>query len=338
MKQLLVIALLCSCSEDYLPKGAPDGDPVIVENVALPADLPPLYREFYEENGGLNYATVAGARMAYVDNRVADKPTVVLLHGLPDNNFLYRDVIREIGNRFRVIAPDHIGYGLSDRPEVTYSFSTLSQYLEGFIKALDLKNVHLVVTDVGGPAGLGVAARNPALIQTITMYETLWLPVDDLANSNYAEPFQEFLLNVREPGLGEEIVIENNQILAFLDQLTVTDMRPEVFEVYRYPWQTKEARRVMLENTRSIPVAGQPADSKKLFDNFVEYLSASTIPKLVIEAQPGAISPSFYVDQAVELFPNTSREVINGAGHFVTEDKPREFTDVLVGFIEREDQ
>ena len=336
MKKLFVVLFISvgflSCEDDDNDIAPENSN--IERDAEFPSDIPALYRSFYQENGGLNYAQVNGSRMSYVDNGVEDKPTIVLVHGLPDHNFLYRDVIAEIGDRYRVIAPDHIGYGLSDKPDLEYSFTTISEYLEGFIKTLGLTDIHLVLTDVGGPAGFGFAARNPELVSSITMYETLWLPVDDLENSNYAPPFQEFLLNVREPGIGEQIVVVDNQLLLFLDQLTVTDMPDEVFEVYSYPWLIEEDRTVLLENTRSIPVEGEPVDSKELFDNFAEYLQTSETPKLVIEAQPGAISPGYYVDQAVDLFPNTEKAIITEAGHFVTEDRPVEFTQRLLEFVE----
>lgn len=324
---LLVTVVACDDDDNVTT------NPNIIENADFPDDLPALYRQFYEANGGLNYAVVNGAKMSYVDSKTEDKPVVLLLHGLPDNNFLYRDVIPELKQDFRVIAPDHIGYGLSDKPDLNYSFSTISTYMEGLIRELDLTNIHLVVTDVGGPAGMSFAARNPDLVSSITMYETLWLPVDDLENSNYAPPFQDFLINVRTPDVGEEIVIEQNQMLAFLDQLTVTEMSEAVQEVYAYPWLIKESRTVLLENSRSIPVAGEPADSKALFDNFVEYLENNNVPKLVILATPGAISPEFYVDEAVANFANTQKAIIDNAGHFVTEDKPVEFATVLSDFI-----
>ncbi|MEM1003064.1 MAG: alpha/beta fold hydrolase [Bacteroidota bacterium] len=328
---LILLTFFWACDDDdtTIPT-----NPSITENAKLPSDLPSLYRQFYEDNGGLNYVTVNGSKMAYTDSKTAAKPVMVLLHGLPDNNFLYRDVIPELKADFRVIAPDHIGYGLSDRPDLEYSFTTLSNYLEGFVKELNLTEIHLVVTDVGGPAGLGFAARNPDLISSITMYETLWLPVDDLENSNYAPPFQEFLINVRTPEVGEEIVVAQNQMLAFLNQLTVSEMSDAVQEVYAYPWLEEESRTVMLETSRSIPVAGDPADSKAMFDNYGAYLTNNNVPKLVILATPGAISPPDYVDTAVNTFANIQSATIEEVGHFITEDKPVEFANVVADFIE----
>ncbi|MCX6482956.1 MAG: alpha/beta fold hydrolase, partial [Mycobacterium sp.] len=102
--------------------------------------------------------------MHYVDAGPADGPVVVLLHGQPTWSYLYRHVIAALADAgLRVIAPDHIGFGRSDKlTEATdYTFSRHIDWIRSLIAGLDLREVTLVVQDWGGPIGLSVLARDP---------------------------------------------------------------------------------------------------------------------------------------------------------------------------------
>ncbi|HAJ45180.1 MAG TPA: hypothetical protein DCL54_01190, partial [Alphaproteobacteria bacterium] len=99
--------------------------------------------------------------MHYVDEGAGD--VVLALHGNPTWSFLYRDFIAELSKSHRVIAPDHIGFGLSEKPrdEAFYSIDGHIRNLEALVTALDLTNITLIMQDWGGPIGLGMAARHP---------------------------------------------------------------------------------------------------------------------------------------------------------------------------------
>jgi pimeloyl-ACP methyl ester carboxylesterase len=107
---------------------------------------------------------IPALRMHYVDAGPADAPTVVLVHGQPTWSFLYRDVIHVLSDAgLRVIAPDHIGFGRSDKltERTDYTFARHIDWFHGLITGLDLQEVTLVVQDWGGPIGLSVLARDP---------------------------------------------------------------------------------------------------------------------------------------------------------------------------------
>jgi haloalkane dehalogenase len=107
---------------------------------------------------------VPALRMHYVDVGVPDGPVALLLHGQPTWSYLYRDVIRVLCDAgLRVIAPDHIGFGRSDKPTepTDYTFARHVSWIRGLVTALELRDINLVVQDWGGPIGLSVLAREP---------------------------------------------------------------------------------------------------------------------------------------------------------------------------------
>ena len=125
------------------------------------------------------FATEHGT-MHFVDEGPVDAPeTVLVVHGNPSWSFMYYDLIaaaKEAGHR--VVAPDFLGYGLSDRPpEFSYRPSAQSELLEELVVALDLRNVTLVVHDWGGPVGLGMAGRQSERIAGLLITNTWGWPV-----------------------------------------------------------------------------------------------------------------------------------------------------------------
>ena len=118
-------------------------------------------------------------RMHYVDEGPADGPVVLLLHGQPTWSFMYRRVITRLARAgLRVVAPDNVGFGRSDKPaEFTdYTFARHVDWMRSFVTGLDLGEVTLVVHDWGGPIGLSVLAREPdrfaAVVATNTILHT----------------------------------------------------------------------------------------------------------------------------------------------------------------------
>lgn len=137
---------------------------------AVPDWLQPLY-PFTPKR----FTTPGGAEMSYLDEgrSATDGEAVLMLHGNPTWSFYYRDLVKQLAPRFRCVAPDHVGMGLSEKPE-TYRY-TLKQRVddvEALVARLGLKRVHLVVHDWGGAIGFGFAARRPELIGRIVILNT----------------------------------------------------------------------------------------------------------------------------------------------------------------------
>ncbi|MCH7413793.1 alpha/beta fold hydrolase [Belliella sp. R4-6] len=122
---------------------------------------------------------INGQKLHFIDEGKGE--TILFVHGTPSWSFDFRNVIKELKENFRCIAVDHIGFGLSDKPEhYDYSTQNHSKTLEKFILEKQLDNVTLVVHDFGGPIGLNIAIKYPEKIKNIVVLNSwLWSSKDD---------------------------------------------------------------------------------------------------------------------------------------------------------------
>ncbi|MFD8382976.1 alpha/beta fold hydrolase [Streptomyces sp. NPDC059679] len=136
------------------------------------------------------YATVRGQRLFYREAGPADAPSLVLLHGYPTSSFMFRHLIPALADRYRVIAPDHLGFGLSDAPGVDafdYTFDALTELTAGLLAQLGVDRYALYVQDYGAPIGWRLALDNPDAVTAIVtqngngyeagFVEEFWTPV-----------------------------------------------------------------------------------------------------------------------------------------------------------------
>ncbi|WP_033343119.1 alpha/beta fold hydrolase [Catenuloplanes japonicus] len=114
------------------------------------------------------YATVDGRRLFYREAGNPDRPTVVLLHGFPTSSHMFRGLIPLLAEDHHVIAPDHLGFGLSDAPtDVDYTFDALTALTEGLLEQLGVTKYAIYVQDYGAPIGWRLALRRPDAITAI---------------------------------------------------------------------------------------------------------------------------------------------------------------------------
>ena len=120
-----------------------------------------------------HYFVIDGARMHYVDE--GEGESIVMVHGTPTWSFLYRDMIKVLAPRYRCIAPDHLGFGLSDKPEhAAYHPTDHARRLRSLIAHLGLRDVTLIVHDFGGPIGLSYAIEQPHNVSSLVLLNT-WM-------------------------------------------------------------------------------------------------------------------------------------------------------------------
>ena len=126
-------------------------------------DLYPFESNFLELEDGL--------KMHYIDE--GEGEVLLMLHGNPTWSFYYRNLIQSFQKKYRCIAPDHIGCGLSDKPQdYNYTLSTHIDNLEQLVNSLGLKDITLVMHDWGGSIGMGLAVRQPKLIKRLIIFNT----------------------------------------------------------------------------------------------------------------------------------------------------------------------
>jgi haloalkane dehalogenase len=169
-----------------------------------PSAYPFASHHFETEAGRLHYVDEGGAKYD-------SAPTVLMLHGNPTWSFLYRHLIRHLTPDYRCIAPDYLGFGLSDKPAGwSYHPREHARTVEALVEALDLRDLTLVVHDWGGPIGLSCAARHPKRVRRLVIMNTWMWPVAEdwiarvFSRTLASRPAQ---LAIRRFGLFERVLL-----------------------------------------------------------------------------------------------------------------------------------
>ena len=269
------------------------------------------------------YRGVLGKQMAYVDTGEGD--AIVFLHGNPTSSFLWRTVMAQLEGHGRLIAPDLIGMGDSDKldnvgPD-SYRFVEHRQYLDALLDQLDLGDaVTLVVHDWGSALGFDWANRHRDRVKAIAYMEAIVRPVNW---DDWPEQARGFFQGMRSEA-GESMIIDKNMFIervlpgSIMRQLTEDEM-----DEYRRPYAGGgESRRPTLTWPREIPIDGAPADVHQIVADFSEWLATSDVPKFFFNADPGSILVGPQRDFC-RTWPNQQEMTVPGI-HFIQEDSGSE--------------
>lgn len=263
---------------------------------------------------------VLGSAMAYVEAGEGDP--IVLLHGNPTSSYLWRNIIPHLTDLGRCIAPDLIGMGDSDKVEgCPYRFIDHRRYLDEFLHAVGVSaGVTLVLHDWGSALGFDWARRHPEAVRGIAYMEAVVRPV---TWDEWPEGARRIFEGLRSTA-GEEMVLAKN---VFVDRILpasiLRDLEPEELAEYRRPYRhAGEDRRPTLTWPREIPIDGAPEDVDEIVRSYAQWLAASHLPKLFINAEPGSIlvGPQ---REFCRSWPNQVEVTVRGI-HFIQEDSPHE--------------
>ena len=271
-----------------------------------------------EDNYTRQRVSVLDTDMAYVD--VGQGDPIVFLHGNPTSSYLWRNVIPHLEKSARCLAPDMVGMGSSGKsPNGSYRFVDHSKYLDAWFDAVipDSK-VTLVVHDWGSALGFHWARRYPDRIKGVAYMEAIVRP---LTWETWPEQARRIFQGMRSPA-GEEMVLEKNVFVErILPGSVLRGLTEEELTIYRRPYQEAgESRRPTLTWPREIPLDGEPADVVEIVDDYAQWLSSSQIPKLFVNADPGAMLTGAQ-REFCRTWPNQREVTVRGA-HFIQEDSP----------------
>ena len=269
------------------------------------------------------FADVNGKRIAYLEAGSGDP--IVMLHGNPTSSFLWRNIIPELEGCGRVIAPDLIGQGDSEKLPASegaerYSFEVAFEYLDGLLHEIGAdNNVTLVIHDWGSGLGFHWARLNPESIKGIAYMEAIVMP---MSWDDWPESARGIFQGFRSPK-GEDLVLERNMFVeAVLPSSVIRDLTDQEMNAYRAPFDTPDNRQPTLNWPRQIPIEGEPAHMVDLVEAYGTFMAGSDIPKLFINADPGSI----LVGKQREFcrsWPNQLEVTVKGL-HFLQEDSPTE--------------
>lgn len=268
---------------------------------------------------------VLDSEMTYVDTGNGDP--VVFLHGNPTSSYLWRNVIPHLSGQARCLAPDLIGMGDSGKaPGGSYRFADHARYLDAWFDAVGLnERVVLVGHDWGSALGFDWACRHPERVKGVAYMEGIVRP---MTWDEWPEQARNIFQAMRSPA-GEEIVLQKNVFLErVLPASIMRTLTEEEFAVYRRPYlEPGESRRPTLTWPRQIPLDGEPADVVALVQRYADWLAASGLPKLFINAEPGIILTGAQ-REFCRTWPNQREVTVRGL-HFVQEDSPDEVGQAL---------
>jgi len=281
-----------------------------------------------------SFTDVLGVRMAYVDVGAGDP--IVFLHGNPTSSYLWRNVMPHLEGMGRLIAPDLVGMGDSEKLAGSgpgrYTLDEHGRYLDGLLAALDVtRDVTFVVHDWGSALGFDWANRHRDAVKGIAYMEAFVRPVTwDEWPEGARKIFQAF----RSPA-GEEMILEKNVFVErVLPGSVLRTLGDEEMAYYRRPYRTPgEDRRPTLTWPRQVPVEGEPADVVALVSSYGEWLSTSPMPKLFVNAEPGAILTGPQREYC-RTWPNQDEVTVPG-NHFLQEDSADEIGAAIAAWYRR---
>jgi len=260
-----------------------------------------------------------GLRMHYLDEG-SEPPTFLLLHGEPTSSFLWREIIPQLPGR--KIAPDLIGFGRSDKPEEIgwYSYDRHVDSITRLALALDLHDVTLVVHDWGGPIGLRFAVENPERIAQLVILNT-----GIGGGSAPSETWLRFRAVVRE--LGGSLDIGR-----LVEAGTTNGLDDETRDAYDAPFPTPESKAGALAFPELVPT-DQDHPNTAPMNRVRDALREWDRPTLVVWGADDVVLPHAIAQAFVELIPGAEGPVlIEGASHFLQEDRPDEVAAAIRGF------
>lgn len=267
----------------------------------LDAQLYPFQSHFVETEG---------KRLHYIDE--GSGPVLLFLHASPAWSFLYRDIIKGLRDRFRCIALDYPGFGLSPAaPGYRNTLTANSRLVERFIETLGLTGVTLYVHDASCAIGLGLVGRRPEWFRAVIISNSFAWPLEEYPD------ILRFLKIVASPVFG--FLINNFDFFTsyFVRSLKGGKLSPAEKAAYRGPFRRWQARAVQQELFRSIV---QSHDY--LVDLEQRLLLLDDLPALIIFGTEDATYKAGWLTRFQQLFPNNRSLALEGADHFPQEHDP----------------
>jgi haloalkane dehalogenase len=288
-----------------------------MSTTALPPWVP---RELYPFE--TRFADVEGCRVHHVDE--GSGPPLLLLHGNPTWSFLYRDVIRGLRDRYRCIAVDLPGFGLSEAaPGYGYTPAEHARVIERLIVQLDLSGVTMMVQDWGGPIGFGAATRQPDRFSAFVIGNTWAWPKSDPGT----QVFSRFLGGP----IGGHLILKRN---FFVERILPGAMRrgklaDEVMGAYRGPFPTPESRRPLHVFPREI------LRSRPFLAEVERGLPAlADRPALIVWPTKDVAFKEPERRRWEELFPDHRTVSLEGSGHYIQEEAADEIVEAIRGWAQ----
>lgn len=269
------------------------------------------------------YQLESGEKMHYIDEGQGD--IILLIHGNPTWSFYYRNVIKELSQKFRVIAPDHIGCGLSDKPQnYEYTLSKHIKNLTSLKESLGIQKYSLIVHDWGGAIGIGMATDHPEELEKLVILNT----------AAYTSKEIPFRINFcKMPILGEKIIRHFNAFAWPATFMAVSKkMSKEVKKGYLYPYSNYKNRIATAKFVQDIPLDENHQSYKRLKD-IEDKLNRLSAEKLILWGEKDFCFNMNFLKRWKDIYPETRVVTYPEAGHYILEDAREEVLKEITNFF-----
>ena len=276
---------------------------------------------------------IDGKKLAYID--VGEGTPIVMLHGNPTSSFLWRNIIPHLNDLGRVIVPDLIGHGDSDKLPVSmgpdrYTFENTFEYIDKLLNKIEInQDITLILHDWGSALGFYWAMKNPEKIKAICYMEAIVSPINW---SDWPEQARGIFKGFRS-AKGEDLILKRNMFIeAVLPSSIIRKLTKDEMDEYKKPFLNESDRQVTLNWPRQIPIEGEPSHMFRLVSSYADWISNDgDIPKLFINADPGSI----LIGKQREFcrgWKNQIEVTVNGL-HFIQEDSPHEIGEAISSWM-----
>ena len=267
-----------------------------------------------------NYVEFEGMRMHYLDEGSGDP--ILLLHGEPTWSYLYRRMISPLAARFRVVAPDYLGFGRSDKPlqveDYTYDLHVAS--IRALVERMDLRRITVVVQDWGGPIGLRVAAEAQERFARLVVLNT-----GLFASSGWPTPGFMQWRNFAER-VGRDLPVGR-----IIQSATTRELDDETLRAYEAPWPGPEAKAGVAAFPLLVPLTQDDPNAAAML-RVMEALRAWDVPALVCWSDSDPVFPLKAGEAMARLLPGAAGKMrtISGASHMLQEDQGEQIADLIL--------
>lgn len=275
----------------------------------------------------IEQCTLHGHQVAYRDLGEHDAPAIVLIHGMAGSSTTWRDVMPALAERYRVIAPDLLGHGRSDKPAGDYSLGNHASLVRDVLAHLGIERATIIGQSLGGGVAMQLAYQHPEVCERLVLVNSGGLGRDvSWLLRLLSLPGAELILPIAVPGFVRD---HGNNVSRWLHERGIRP--PKVAEM----WQAyaslaeSENRHAFLRTLRSVVDAGGQTVSAR--DRL--YL-ASAMPSLIIWGDNDPIIPCAHGEEAHEVMPGSRLVIFEGVGHFPHVEVPDEFVAAVIEFME----
>lgn len=272
-----------------------------------------------------HYVEFAGMRMHYVGEGSGDP--ILLLHGEPTWSYLYRRMIPLLTAQFRVIAPDYLGFGRSDKPlaieDYTYDLHVAS--IRALVEGLDLRRITVVVQDWGGPIGLRVAVESKDRFARLVVLNT-----GLFASKGWPTPgFMQWRDFAERAG-------RDMPVGRIIQSATTRELDDQTLRAYEAPWPGPEAKAGVAAFPLLVPLTRDDPNAAAMLQ-VTEALRAWEIPALVCWSDSDPVFPLKAGEAMARLLPGAAGEVhtISGASHMLQEDAGEQIAHLILEWTAR---